>query len=351
MAGQQENDKSNDLIYVGGFVLLVYILLLTFFGEYVAGFHLMVRGWWADLGAVLWPWGKFQTIALKIDTYAPREWMATSGAIDRVSKDLRWIMFPPLALAFAFYAWRVWKKNPSKGLRRIHSRQSLIRSELGLWPWLAPVDKLDLVAMPIDEGDWAVAKTPVDFAKRYRLLNGRELHALRAEKFFASQLGPLWEGPEKLPRHARALFACFVAQACRDKDGARDGLRTLAETMAKNKPDYGFVEPLLQKHMSDPRLAPIFERHAYAVTVLCAMLEMARQNGVLPPAYFIWMRPLNRSLWYALNGMGRRTPFCENAGVHAHYLAEKVMGRRMELPYVKQAMLALQRALREYKFD
>jgi intracellular multiplication protein IcmP len=351
MAGQQQQgDSSNDLLYVGVFFLILYVILISFFGESIAKYHLMLRGWWADLGNFLLPWKPFAEMSQALDTYSPREWLE-SGKIDRVSQDLRWFMFIPLGGLFGFYAYRVWSKNPTQGLRRKMDREKLVKSEVRLWPWIAPVQGLDLVATPIDEGKWAMARTPVDFAKRYRLMNGREVHEVRTEKFFASQLGKLWEGPEKLPSHLRALFACFIAQACRDKDGARDGLRALALTVHTGKPDYSFVDGLLKKHINDKRIAQVFEQHAYVITVLCGVLDLARKNGVLPPAYFLWLRPLNRPVWYALNNLGRRTPFCETAGVHAHFLAEKVAKHRLERPYVTEAVKALGKALREYKFD
>lgn len=351
MAGQQQNDSSNDALYVGGFILLLYVILLAFFGETLTAWHLKTREGWAAVADWLLPGKKYETLRTVIDMYAPREWLERKGMLAQLSKDLRLVMFVPLATLFGFYAFRVWSKNPAKGLRRKHDRVSLIRSEVRVWPWIAPVVKLDLVKESIDEGKWAMARMPVDFAKKYRLLDGREINKLRTEKLFASQLGKLWEGPDRMPRHARALFACFIAQACRDKDGARDGLRALALSTAEGKPDYGFADVLIKKHINDERLQPIFEKHAYVITVMSAALELARKNGVLPPAYFLWLRPLNRSMWYALNNVGRRTPFPEIAGVHAHYLAEKVAGHRIERPYVVEAVKALERALREYKFD
>lgn len=351
MSSQQPADSSNDAIYVAGFLMLLYVVMVIFFGETIAAFHLKVREGWAALGAALFHSEKFELLKIRLETYAPREWMNTRGAIAQVSKDLRFLMFLPMGSIFGYYAYRVWTKNPGRSLRRDHTRKSLIKSEVRLWPWIAPVVDLDIVSFPIDSGKWAMAKKPVDFAKKYRLIDGREVNKIRTEKFFSSQLGKLWEGPEKLPSHVRALFACFIAQACRDKDGAREGLATLALSVWTGKPNYQFVEPLLQKHMGNKLLEPVFEKHAYVVTVLSAVLELARQTGVLPPAYFIWLRPMHRSLWYALNNVGRRTPFCETAGVHAHYLAEKVAGHRIERPYVIEAVKALERALREYKFD
>lgn len=351
MSNQQQADSGNEALYVGGFLLLLYVIAVMFFGEQIATVHLWTRKMWALAASTVLPFETFSKLLVSIESFAPREWMNAPGALTQLSKDLRWVMFVPLGTVFGFYAWRVWRAQPTKNLRRVLTREKLLKSEVSIWPWIAPVVELDIVKMSIDEGKWAMARTPIDFARKYRLLDGQSLNKLRAEKLFASQLGKLWEGPERLPSHVRALFACFIAQACRDKDGARDGLRVLAVSHAAGKPDHSFADGLLKKHMGDERLAPIFENHAYVVTVVCAALELARTNGVLPPAYFLWLRPLNRPLWYALNNVGRRTPFCETAGVHGHYLAEKVAGHRIERPYVTESVKALERALREYKFD
>ena len=345
----EQKQDNNEALYIIGFVLLIYIVLLYAFGESIAGFHLTVRGWWADLAAWALPFKKFDAIAIALDTYSPREWMAKNGALAQLSKDLRLIMFLPMATILGWYAWRVWRAHPSRGLRTVHDRTSLLKSQVSEWPWVAPVLGLDLASEPIDSGRWAMAQTPVDFARKYRLLEGRELNRRKTDKFFTSQLGKLWEGPDRLPRHVRALMACFAAQACGDKDGARAGLRTLALSMAAGKPDYGFADGLLAKHLQDPRLLPAFQGHAYVVTVLMRLLEL--REGVLPPAYFLWLRPRNRALWYALNNTGRRAAFCEAAGVHSHYLCEKLAGHGIEHPCVKHATQALKNALLEYKFD
>ena len=50
MAGQQQNDSSNDALYVGGFILLLYVILLAFFGETLTAWHLKTRELWAMLG-------------------------------------------------------------------------------------------------------------------------------------------------------------------------------------------------------------------------------------------------------------------------------------------------------------
>ena len=86
---------------------------------------------------------------------------------------------------------------------------------------------------------------------------------------------------------------------------------------------------------------------------MAAMLEFARQDGVYATADFLWLKPLDRRLWYTLNTVGRATSFAEVAGIHAHFKTEKLFGRKIATPNVDSAVLALEVALDEviYKAD
>lgn len=347
---EKQNDSSMDAIYVAGFLLLLFVLITWLFGEQIVRFHLWMREFWVDVPGFFLD-GKFEKIRFVLDARSPRELMGVEGLISQVSYDLRWIMLPLPTFLFGWYAYHIWKKNPAKNLKRVLTRESLVKSEVRLWPWISPVVGKDLIKESIKKGPWAMCKTPIEFSREYHLLDGKEINKIRSEKLFSSQLGALWEGPQKLPRHIKSLLACFLAHANNDKKSAMEGLATLAVSVSKDKPDYGFSDALLAKHIDSPIAKNILNKHAYVVTILMASLEAARQNGVVPPNYFLWLRPRNRSLWYALNTAGRRTPFCEVAGIYGHYLAEKVAGHKIERPYTIEAVKALERAIREFKFD
>lgn len=61
----------------------------------------------------------------------------------------------------------------------------------------------------------------------------------------------------------------------------------------------------------------------YRNLFILALYEYARAKGVLPTAEFIWLRPVNRRLFYLLNNFGRRSAWTEIAGPWAWYLAEE----------------------------
>ena len=64
---------------------------------------------------------------------------------------------------------------------------------------------------------------------------------------------------------------------------------------------------------------------------------------------FLWLKPMDRRLWYMLNCVGRQTPYSEAGGPFAHWRAEKVMGRRCLVPMIDEAIKGLEIAIRQVK--
>ena len=60
----------------------------------------------------------------------------------------------------------------------------------------------------------------------------------------------------------------------------------------------------------------------------------------LAPARFLWMKPEDRGLWYAINCAGG-IPVAEGSGIYAHHLSEKQHGMALPAPRVARAREAL----------
>jgi len=84
---------------------------------------------------------------------------------------------------------------------------------------------------------------------------------------------------------------------------------------------------------------------------MATLLELARTDGVLATAEFLWLKPIDRPLWYMLNSVGRQTAFPEIAGVFAHWVAEKRLDRPLKVPMVEEAVKALEMAMKEIKYE
>jgi len=77
------------------------------------------------------------------------------------------------------------------------------------------------------------------------------------------------------------------------------------------------------------------------------MLVLARKEGVLATADFLWLKPTDRLLWFMLNSVGRQTAFAEVSGPFAHWNVEQAMGRRLMVPMVEEAVNGLEAAIKD----
>lgn len=95
------------------------------------------------------------------------------------------------------------------------------------------------------------------------------------------------------------------------------------------------------------KIQEIIDKHYYEKCVFSALLEEARKTGVLATAEFIWLKKVDRDLWYMLSQTGRTASFCEISGAWAHYLTEKKVGRKIATPMVHKAIDAADKYLFE----
>lgn len=270
----------------------------------------------------------------------------------------------PLVLLVFGLAFLIYFTNSTRVFKRIYTMKDLVTLEKDNWPQITPVVALDLVKTDIDKGPWAMALTPMQFCKRHQLLQehkaqpregmtrkewGRievSLKRSEANRLFAIQLGPLWQGTAKLPAHVRALFAAFAARYASDSNAAAELLGQISRSSA-TKLNFAGADELLKKHEGNKKMQEIMQNHAYVLTVMASMLEAAREDGVQASADFLWLKPVDRRLWYMLNTVGRQTPFVEVAGPFAHWVAEKEIGRHLLVPMVEEATNALELCLKE----
>ncbi len=251
--------------------------------------------------------------------------------------------------------------------RRSHSMKTLRAQEQSNWPAIMPVVKQDLVATDINTGPWAMALTPMEFARKHKLLKKNDIlmdavtipgeeftasiHRGDAKRVFTLQLGPVWTGFEHCPPHARALAAVFMARMNRDKPAAFKILAALDKSTSEGKPDYSVATETLKKYQQAENVRIILSKHAYLLTVMASLLLGSRDDGVMPSSDFLWLKVVDRRLWYMLNCVGRQTPFVEVGGPFAHWVAENVIGRSSLTPMIDEAIRALEIAIKEIKLS
>jgi intracellular multiplication protein IcmP len=243
--------------------------------------------------------------------------------------------------------------------------KSLAEAERKNWPQISPVIPLDLVKQDIDKGPWAMALSPMQFAKKYQLLQEEKtvsamtmaakishqvtvsIKREAAHHVFVLQCGEYWQGVEYLTPTTKALFAIFAARINQDRDGALKLLLQIAESSTSGRLNFSGVDALLAKHQNNKLVHRVIHSHAYVLTVMASLLVLARKEGVLATAEFLWLKPKDRLLWFMLNSVGRQTAFAEVSGPFAHWNVERIMGRRLMVPMVDEAVNGLEAAIKE----
>ncbi len=274
-----------------------------------------------------------------------------------------YLRYPFVVILFVM-ALIIYFSSSTRVFKRIYSMRDLVQAEKNNWPQIAPISHLDLVKTDINKGPWAMALNPMDFCKKNNLLEEFKRPAQegmsrkewskvevrlkrgQANKLFAIQLGPTWPGINRVPPHIKALFGAFAARLNGDGKGAAELFANINKS-SLTKLDFTGAEALLKKHYNTKLVQKVVNSHAYLLTLMAEMLAAARSDGVQAPADFLWLKPVDRRLWYMLNTVGRQTPFCEVAGPFSHWTAEKEMGRPLLVPMVEEATNALEIALKE----
>ena len=76
----------------------------------------------------------------------------------------------------------------------------------------------------------------------------------------------------------------------------------------------------------------LFQVHHWEYTYLFAIFIKAKRNGKATHTDFIWLKPLDRVLFYALNTVGRAVPHTEAGSVFALVDYETKCARYERLP-------------------
>ena len=178
---------------------------------------------------------------------------------------------------------------------------------------------------------------------------------------FEAQFNEIWTGFERLKHYERALvavFACFYDFKIKQGQNLLDHLSVLADRKIKNIHNFDTVMAANRRLLNEVdavlasciglKLLNVANQHAWKVTAFQAMIHYARKDrSVLSSASFLWLKYVDRLLWYTLNNTGNTVAMVEAAGVHAHYKAECQMQCPLYLPASYQSA----RTFLEYYLD
>lgn len=282
-------------------------------------------------------------------------------------------LVPAVAFMLTLAGVCMWRAAPSR-YKRAFDLDGLVREQARSFPTAAAFARRHpgLVAPAPDVRPLDLALLPEEWAERHARRKDGSFDEAAARRALALQLGPPWHGVAGAAPPVRAVFAVFALHRMERRREALHLLGRLSEALAapgKDKPGgppasltlpraaMRAVDAVLGQADAVGPAAAVCARHAYTHTALMALLNEARRKaGVLAPAQFVWLKLLDRPLWYALHSLGFETegfgrhlhpnPCIEAAGARDHWAAERVAGRPLVEPETARALDAVRDALR-----
>lgn len=373
------NEHSDSTIFVIIFTLLAFIILQRFFAE----FFFVVWKWpmlffLLPLIAlpsfitnnILFFWTdkipeNAQTLA-NIWIHSPEylyENYADKPLISETNGFIGSLIAPYLLIFIIYVSIKIYKSREVSRFRTSHTIDTLIRDQADLWPQIKimvnthPEEIADL-----DEGVWAMGLEPYKFAEKHGLIiktenrKGEEeirLDENKAIEVFQDQMGKPWQDIKSLSQEEKFVLSIMLLKANRLPKEATPHMKLIAhvyttETKYSKKEIQKFkdeavkkTDEILEKYANSKPMQIAVSEHFYVKTVMGRMLELARLDGVLTTADFIWLKIHNRGLWYMLNNIGRRAAWVECSGVWYHYNYEKAIKRKIPSPMISGAVKAL----------
>ncbi|MDF2939944.1 MAG: icmP [Gammaproteobacteria bacterium] len=344
-----------DILLLAGAVFAIAAIILFLFRVQILTFLLWIK--YYELSAI--------SFFVPDRVYLGLENWVKMTPVQRVSYDQLMLLsseigetlkYPCLGITLFLAAILAWfhPKNSFNNIENMASLKDKLRKD---FPSVQVVMGWDLAKENIEDGLWAMAQTPIEFGKKHHLLYRNPetqmvmVDRIRAKVLFCQQLGPLWPGLENLPPYQKALFAALAAFINYDRDEAEKFLANVERSVTKTKLkkrdfDFSGAGPLLKKYANSPDVQGILKNHAYLHTVFIEMLATARRSGIVANSSYLWLKPVDRPLWYALNNLGRKAVFVEMASAHAHWLAEKKLGFALTEPMIDEAIHGLEEAVK-----
>ena len=376
MKGQQNNQQQPnsgmDIIYIVGFFMALFVAAWYFFHptlvRYLFAYRLILAGFIKDcveilnglLSVVFLPTISLDNLNFAIENMSGSDVTQISfEQVVIVSNQVNgYLTVPSVILAMVLCGHLVFFKASSR-FKEVYNMSTLRGQEKANWPEIVPVVNTNLIKTDIDKTPWNMSVQPIDFAKHHKLLDrkiidnrpGAEVNKGRAFEVFASQLGRRWSSLQDFKIHELALFAVFAARIAGNDQAAKKLLNQMSLSGGSGKVNFNGTYPLLRKHVQHKAVGKAVSPHAYVLTALSSLLEVARATGVLASADFIWLKRVDRKLWYMLSSVGRQTPFPEVAGPFSHWIVEKKLRRPLKVPAVNEAVIALDTAVKEVLYN
>lgn len=249
------------------------------------------------------------------------------------------IFFVPLVIA-TLWSWYMHPAH-NRHTRRIMNINTLPYEMLSISPAIAPIlNEGDPKRLLLDKRSLSrqVALSPEAFVERHNIIRNMQFDVAACRKIFTQQLGAPLNKWEDLAPHEKTLFAVFGLQyflndrkaatklldnlnlSCRIKSRRDHGRRSI--------PIFSLAAPAFQRVIRHKDAQKWLSQH---YCVRSGLVWLYAHDLRLTPPNWLWLKGIDRTLWYALHRANTNKVFVEGAGVVAVARAESE-AIRLQLP-------------------
>lgn len=375
MAQRPESDKKDGVLEVVAFMLMIFamIFFLIWFAasNKIVFYFAPVVAWIGQLWAIL-PEGAPR--AARIMEVAG-EFRRDSGSVKFgdwfyfCNMSLKPLMFVLTGLLVGFLVATLMRVRPE--VRRQFSKrtQEYLEGMSNVFTGIIPVMHLRMDLVKHKDPLWARQTFPVEVLTKEKV-NGKPLivegkaiaervdayfmgvspkphekTGLMVSRMLGNQVVDLTRDAGKTVHFAdrfsptgKVIFALLCAYASGDRSGyerARDQLNHSCRGAKSGMANLTVAQWLFDKHRDNAMARKLFAVHHWEYTYLYALFIEAKKMGKVTHAEFLWLKPMNRILFYVLNTVGRFTPHTESAAAFSQYAFERACSKAGRLPLHK----------------
>jgi intracellular multiplication protein IcmP len=352
-----------------GFVVALIAVVALAVIAWLLGHSLLIDLWiWAkslEISAiqVIFP-HRFVHLARALATVRAEHLQAKVhfATVSTVNQRIGRYIGPVCALPILFFALITFRAR-QKRLKH-YTTEEVVEAMAERYPW-GRYWNLNIHTQNPHQGPFALAKRPWDLARElgaayWESVQSDQLifHAEPFASYFTDQLGSD-ELAHLHPAVTALVYAILPQAATGDGKTTYDRLAELTRWATDDRKDLLRKVREIQPHKL--RWSPSSEewalwqglssQHYFARTQFLALVAKARSTGLLPPVWLLWLKGIDRHLYYAVQSLGNGggMAFVEGAGILAHYRAERAEGRALVHPRIEEAVTGIEAALRQVR--
>lgn len=320
--GSEDNVMGVFYAFMG--LILIGMILYYYFHSYIINFIFYVK--YYELKVISYFDSRYTALIYWIQGVISTK-NITFSALAYLAEDVGDALRYPISMVLVCMTAIAYYVHPDSKFKETETMKSLIAKLRDSFPFSKPIAGCNLAKMHIGKGEWRMAMTPVEFAKKHHLLSRNsegalQVNKIKAKMLFVSQLDDAWTGVENLQPYEKIIFALLAAYINYKRDFADELAGEISSAIVESdfkKFSYAKVNKAIKKYAKTPAVMEAVDKHAYRLTVFTELLIQARCSGIVANASYLWLKKVDRRLWYTLNNVGRIASFVEASAVRAHW--------------------------------